>query len=87
MFFGSISLSAAALLDMPVDEISEFGHEIRRHRLRSQRFEYIDAGPEGGPAGLAALKREFGEKLKRFMLRVRVRSPSEAEELMKLAEV
>ena len=53
----------------------------------------VDAGKTvlllscGGRYGIGALKREFGDQFKRFMLRARARSPREAEELMKLAEV
>jgi len=53
----------------------------------------VDAGKSvflmgcGGAEGLAALKKEFGEKLGRFLLRAHARSPREAAELMKLAEV
>ena len=53
----------------------------------------IDAGKSvflmsfGGADGLAALKKEFGEKFKRFLLRARVSSPRKANRLMKLAEV
>jgi hypothetical protein len=53
----------------------------------------LDAGKSvllldcGGREGLAALKREFGAKLKRFMLNARVSSPEEAAEIIRLAEV
>ena len=36
---------------------------------------------------LKAFKREFGEKLKRFMINMGAESPEQAEELMKIAEV
>jgi 5-methyltetrahydrofolate--homocysteine methyltransferase len=53
----------------------------------------IDAGKSvhlhscGGTEGLAALRREFGDKLGRFMICATVRTPEEADELMELAEV
>jgi 5-methyltetrahydrofolate--homocysteine methyltransferase len=52
----------------------------------------LDAGKSvllfdcGGKEGLAALKKEFGEQYKRFMIKAHVSSPEEADELMKRAE-
>lgn len=36
---------------------------------------------------LKALKREFGEKLKAFMINMRAESPAQAEEILKIATI